>query len=824
MSLQSNTQMIDTDEQTIWSNKYVRFFKSTIGIHNTIDNMMSVLLQSLKKLDIAEKIYYVHFLPGDVAEIAYSTDISLVGLKIPFCKTHDLTENTFKIIEEDTAAFSFDKENKKVIVQAIKTDHSIGLLVKICAANANIHSAYRYFSLLCKIRFEEIVSTYQTTTDLTELNIRFESILSKSPIPIVFVDESANGVFMNTKAYDLFGFSSDEPVTSQKIAEGFSNLINKLQNKDEVQGKMQELMFSNSIDRWRWKFGAPVNRTYNVITQLIHVNRYSGRIWIFEDVTIEEQVEERLQVINHQLIHLAEKERRDNVMKTTFLANMSHEIRTPMNGVIGAVSLLENTVLSNEQFELVNIIKKSGESLISLINDILDYSKIEAGELMIQPEVFSSVELFDDCVDVFYATALEKCIQLRVMLNPNVPVYIKADRNRLRQIILNFVSNAVKFSPNGSWVTIKVSARNIDGKPSLSCKVIDQGKGIEASEQELIFDRFKQLTNKHSGGTGLGLAICKRLTEMMGGTIGVKSKLHEGAEFFFEVPFENTDTNPILLGDLFAKYANTEACIWTLDSEEAVETFEQYFRDKKLELVAFNKPEKFFEIPQPAPSMILVDSMQVKGELERVINVFRANGVPEHVPVVVMAYSHEKEAKAYEKWGYNDMIIKPLKLKNLMKMVEKWIFKNVVAPTTPKQEETPKPQKILSNHSVLVVEDNEFNQKILKRILEGVMDNFDIVDTGEKAVAEAKRKKYDLIFMDIQLPGINGIMTSKLIRETYQDTDQPFIIALTADVFLKDSTALEEAGFDDYLPKPYRQKEILGKIENYLQRQSHMVL
>jgi PAS domain S-box-containing protein len=823
MSLQSNTQIIDTDEQTIWSNKYVRFFKSTIGIHNTIDNMMGVLLQSLKKLDIAEKIYYVHFLHADVAEIAYSTDSSLVGLKIPFCKSNNLTDNTFKVIEEDTAAFSFDRTPKKVIVQAIKTDHTTGLLVKICAENTNIHSAYRYFSLLCKIRFEEIVSTYQTTTDLTELNIRFESILSKSPIPIVFVDESANGVFMNTKAYDLFGFSSDEPVTSQKIAEGFNTLINKLQNKEEVQGRMQELMFSSSIDRWRWKFGAPINRTYNVITQLIHVNSYTGRIWIFEDVTIEEQVEERLQVINHQLIHLAEKERRDNVMKTTFLANMSHEIRTPMNGVIGAVSLLENTVLSNEQFELVNIIKKSGESLISLINDILDYSKIEAGELMIQPEVFSSVELFDDCVDVFYATALEKCIQLRVMLNPNLPVYIKADRNRLRQIILNFVSNAIKFSPNGSWVTIKVSARSIDGKPILSCKVIDQGKGIEANEQELIFDRFKQLTNKHSGGTGLGLAICKRLTEMMGGIIGVKSKINEGAEFFFEVPFENTDSNPILLGDLFAKYANTEACIWAVDSNEAVETFEQYFKDKKLELVSFGSPEQFFEIPQAPPSMILVDSMQVKGELEKTIRVFRENGISEHIPIVVMAYTHEKEAKEYAKFGYNDMMIKPLKLKNLMKMVEKWIFKTIIQQPVQKVEES-KPQKILTDHSVLVVEDNEFNQKILKRILEGVMDNFDIVDCGEKAVAESKKKKFDLIFMDIQLPGINGIMTSKLIREAYQDTDQPFIIALTADVFLKDSTALEEAGFDDYLPKPYRQKEILGKIENYLQRQSHMVL
>ncbi|MBA4849100.1 PAS domain-containing hybrid sensor histidine kinase/response regulator [Emticicia sp. BO119] len=823
MSLQSNTQMIDIDEQTIWSNKYVRFFKSTIGIHNTIDNMMGVLLQSLKKLDIAEKIYYVHFLPANVAEIAYSTDTTLIGLKIPFNKTQEFTNQTLKVVEDNASVFSFEKTAKKVIVQAIKTDHTTGLLVKVCDEDANINSAYRYFSLLCKIRFEEIVSTYQTTTDLTELNIRFESILSKSPIPIVFVDESANGVFMNTKAYDLFGFSSDEPITSQKIAEGFNNLINKLQNKEEVQSKMQELMFSNSIDRWRWKFGAPINRTYNVITQLIHVNRYTGRIWIFEDVTIEEQVEERLQVINHQLIHLAEKERRDNVMKTTFLANMSHEIRTPMNGVIGAVSLLENTVLSNEQFELVNIIKKSGESLISLINDILDYSKIEAGELMIQPEVFSSVELFDDCIDVFYATALEKCIQLRVMLNPNVPVYIKADRNRLRQIILNFVSNAVKFSPNGSWVTIKVSSRSIDGKPALSCKVIDQGKGIEASEQELIFDRFKQLTNKHSGGTGLGLAICKRLTEMMGGTIGVKSKLHEGAEFFFEVPFENTDSKPILLGDLFTKYANTEASIWTVDSPQAVETFEQYFKDKKLQLTSFDSPEKFFETPQTPPSMILVDSMQIKGELEKTIKVFRENGISEQIPVIVMGYSHEKETKEYEKFGYSDMIIKPLKLKNLMKMVEKWIFKTIVPQTIQKPEET-KPQKILTEHTVLVVEDNEFNQKILKRILEGVMDDFDIVDTGEKAVAESKKKKFDLIFMDIQLPGINGIMTSKLIRETYHDTDQPFIIALTADVFLKDSTALEEAGFDDYLPKPYRQKEILGKIENYLQRQSHMVL
>ncbi|WP_337044544.1 response regulator [Emticicia sp. 17c] len=808
--------MIDSEEQVLWSNKYVRFFKSTIGISNTIDNMMDVLLASLMKLDIAEKIYYVHFLPSDVAEIAYSSDASLVGLKLPFCRVNSLTDTAFKLIEEDASVFSFANEEKKVIVQSIKTDHTTGLLVKICAFDTPVHSDYRYFSLLCKIRLEEIISTYQTTTDLTELKIRFESILSKSPIPIVFVDESANGVFLNTKAYDLFGFSTDEPITTQKITEGFNDLMNKLQNKEEVQAKTQELMFSNSIDRWRWKFNAPINRTYNVITQVIHVNRYTGRIWIFEDVTIEEQVEERLQEINHQLIHLAEKERRDNVMKTTFLANMSHEIRTPMNGVIGAVSLLENTALSDEQFELVNIIKKSGESLISLINDILDYSKIEAGELLIQPEVFSSVELFDDCVDVFYATALEKDIQLRVMLNPNLPVYIRADRNRLRQIILNFISNAVKFSPNGSWVTVKVSARHIDNKTILSCKVIDQGKGIEPNEQEIIFDRFKQLTNKHSGGTGLGLAICKRLTEMMGGQIGVKSKVGEGAEFFFEVPFENTDLKPVLLGDLFNKYSETDTCIWTLDSQEAVETFQQYFTDKKMKLVAFEKPEQFFEAPHSQPSLILVDATLMRGQLEKTIRFFRENGVPAHVPVVMMSYTHDKDAKEYEKLGYADMLLKPLKLKNLMKMVEKWVFKTVVQQQVQKRED--KPQKILTDHSVLVVEDNEFNQKILKRILEGVMDEFDMVDTGEKAVAESKKKKFDLIFMDIQLPGINGIMTSKLIREAYQDDDQPFIIALTADVFLKDSSALEEAGFDDYLPKPYRQKEILGKIENYLHR------
>lgn len=818
MSLQDTTQIIEPDEQTIWANKYVRFFKYTIGTQYSFDKMMNLLFHSLKELDIAEKTYYVSFPEAKKAVITHSTEVSLVGRSIPVNELEDVTKINFKVVNDENGTFSFEATPRKVIIQTIKTNHSSGLLVKICAEDAIINSGYHYFSLLSKIRFEEIVSTFQTTTELTELNVRFESILSKSPIPMVFVDESANGVFMNTKAYDLFGFSSDAPITSQKIAEGFSNLLNKLQNKEEVQNKMQELMFSNSIDRWRWKFAAPINSTYNVITQLIHVNSYSGRIWIFEDVTIEERVEERLQEINHQLIHLAEKERRDNLMKTTFLANMSHEIRTPMNGVIGAVSLLENTALSNEQYELVNIIKKSGESLISLINDILDYSKIEAGELIIQSEVFSSVELFDDCVDVFYANALENGIQLRVMLNPNLPIYIKGDRNRLRQIVLNFISNAIKFSPENGWITIKVSSINKYGKPTLSCKVIDQGKGIETYEQELIFDRFKQSTHKQSSGTGLGLAICKRLTELMGGEIGVKSKIDQGAEFFFEIPYENTDARPILMGNLFSKYANANICIWALIAGQASETFDQYFKDKKLELVSSATVEGFFETAHTKPSIILVDSMQIGGKLEETFNIFHNNGISDQVPVIVMAYSHEKEAKQFERWGYKEVLIKPLKLKNLMKMIEKWVFNNDISAKQPQKQDI-KPEKILANHTVLVVEDNEFNQKILKRILEGVMDDFDIVYTGENAVEMAKNKKYDLIFMDIQLPGINGIMTSKLIRESYQDTaDQPFIIALTADVFLKDSSSLEEAGFDDYLPKPYRQKEILAKIENYLQR------
>ncbi|MFD1815912.1 Signal transduction histidine kinase [Pseudarcicella hirudinis] len=804
-------------DQKLWLDKTTQFYRQTTGkTYFDLREQLEDILQIILKIDVAEKAYFVRCFEDFTAVIVSSSDLNILNRRIPMEYLNDLREINYKVIDDVWGTFSFEKNPKRVILQYFDTHEIKGFLVKCYGNEAVLNQSFKYYSLLCKFRIEEVLQTHQNEHDLNELKIRFESILRASPMPIIFVDDLTKGTFINDKGYDLLEIDRNAPITPEIISSSFARLIKQLKNKAEVEQQAKDYLIFNQDKAWPWRLGSPHNRTYNVITQHTNLKSYKGRLWIFEDISIEETTKEQLQNINQQLFQVAKKERHENTLKSAFLSNMSHEIRTPLNGVIGAISILEETPLTKEQYELVNIIKKSGEGLISLINDILDYSKIEAGELKLQKESFSIIELVDDCVDIFYVKGLERNIEIRVIFDKRTPVFIYGDKNRIKQIILNLLSNAVKFSRANGIITIEVeTAVNEKGENILVCKIIDCGDGIPEEMQSVIFERFTQINQNQLGGTGLGLAICKRLTEMMGGQIGLESVFDFGSTFFFSLPLSFEGNPPLYLEELLSKYSQVKSCLWAVESEDGIEPFARYVENSNLKLIASADPEELVNGNFPKPNIILIDTYILQDKLASAIRLFKNHPVTGKVPIVLVSYPNNIYLKELDSSSYDEQLMKPLKLKSLVQILDKIILGtgNVPKPETEQQDST---QTYFGNRNILVVEDNLFNQKIIKHILDSQLDHFDMVESGEEAVSMVSQKLYDLIFMDIQLPGMDGVATTKIIREIYAMVDQPTIIALTADIFMKESSSLEEAGFDDYIPKPYRKKEIITKLEEYL--------
>ncbi len=368
--------------------------------------------------------------------------------------------------------------------------------------------------------------------------------------------------------------------------------------------------------------------------------------------------------------------------KAIFLANMSHELRTPMNGIIGMVDILKRTKLTDAQYEYLNIIESSGENLLSIINDILDLSKIEAGHMELETIPFSLYDEIRRVANIMQVIADKKRLSVKLHIGKEVPPYVKGDPVRMKQIIINLVNNAIKFTEKGN-ITISVEKKSAeDGKAQILFKIMDTGIGISPEGQKKLFQSFSQVdksTTRKYGGTGLGLMISKNLTQMMGGEIGVESLEGVGSTFWFTVSMELSDK---------------ESC-------------------KK---------------------------------------------------------QHRSDDPAYE----DKIRVQPL--------------------------------------NILLVEDNKINQKVAMLNLKNLGYQVDIANNGKEAVEKFKNGDYDLIFMDVQMPEMDGVEACKKIRELENNTDSTKkipIIAMTANTSEDERKKYMEAGMDDYISKPFKQKELI---------------
>ncbi len=557
-------------------------------------------------------------------------------------------------------------------------------------------------------------------------------------------------------------------------------------------------------------------RKYYLHLEVQVVRNQGGEVENF--IAIENDITSRVETENQLRRAKAEADFASRA-KSEFLASMSHEIRTPMNGVIGMTSILMETSLNNEQRDFVNTIRTSGEALLTIINDILDFSKIESGKMELEKAPFELALCVEEALDLFAPTAAAKRLEIGYHVEPDVPPWIVGDVTRLRQIIVNLVNNAIKFTPSGS-IAIQVRRIPLDasmratpsGRMRLEITVQDTGIGIPPDRIDRLFKAFSQVdssTTRKYGGTGLGLAICQRLCQLMNGDIRVESQPGQGSQFtvaiMTEVAQRPAEATPLPFAGLELK---DQIALCIEDNPITRARLKTLFDSLSASCIFANDPEAALQIsaglPKP-PALVILDLPEFGSQLA-VDQTARIKS-----PRLVLFRLGQSLPPAPADGLPFATLSKPIKTVSFFQALSLLSNKGAAgAVAQARPEDRPIAEEIPLN--VLLAEDNAVNQKVALRFLERMGYNADAVGNGLEAVNAFQHRDYDLVLMDLQMPEMDGLEASRRIRRTLPADRQPKIIALTANAMQGDRELCLDAGMDDYISKPVKMHEIVAAI------------
>ncbi len=666
-----------------------------------------------------------------------------------------------------------------------------------------------------------------------EAQQNFENVLENSADAILICDNSGNVKMANTTFLQMFDYEPEE-VTGRFIVEftacregsyitttGEEVIIDDAFINTAGE-KAAEIFQAGFVKDWETYFvkkdktHVPVEATISVMQDKDGERRAS--IVVIRDRTNSQKAERKLK---NALDHAEEA----NQVKSAFLANMSHEIRTPMNGIIGFTDMILDTGLDPEQKDFASTIKQSAEFLLLLINDIFDFSKIEAGKIDIVETDFDIELLVYDVCEMVLSQVEKKNVEIFCRIDDNLPARVMGDPNRIKQIFLNLMGNAAKFTERGEIEFSLEVKEERDHQVLICAKVRDTGIGIAPENQDSIFEMFHQADisfSKKFGGTGLGLSICKKTANLLGGDIRVDSETGRGSTFCFTVLLNKSKKIP---SKRFMHVALSGKKVLIVDDNSVnLKVLIHVLEAAGMQVTSFMKAEEALKSVQVSCEendlydICIFDTQmpEMDGfELAEKIRLVADNSIP------LLAFSSLGSAKTCEKAGFDGFLPKPVNRIKLYKMLE-WLLGEKLH----KEKHDGKISALVTQHSIregtkasisiLLAEDNPVNQKLAVKLLTKAGYQVDVAENGKVAVEKitAKPEDYDIIFMDVQMPELSGLDATSLMRKK-GFADIP-IIAMTAGAMKGDREKCLKSGMNDYIAKPIKREVVFEMLRKWV--------
>jgi PAS domain S-box-containing protein len=623
------------------------------------------------------------------------------------------------------------------------------------------------------------------------------SLVEISPAAVIVMDRDEVVTEWNPAAAELFGYSPEEAV-GRHVDDLVFGDASRDEGREITAEAMREGRAQRITTRSR-KDGTPVDVEL-MLVPLVVEGAHSGFLGVYHDVTELQRARQEAEAATQA--------------KSAFLATMSHEIRTPMNAVIGMTDLLLGTELTGEQREFAEVVHSSGDALLHVIDDILDYSKIEAGKLDLEHQPFNLRDCVEGALDIVAPRAWEKEIELGCLIDEGAPAGVVGDEARLRQVLLNLLSNAVKFTDAGEVAVLVDAEPTGAGTHRVDIAVRDTGIGIPTDRMDRLFTSFSQVdasTTRKFGGTGLGLAISKRLVELMGGTISVESEPQRGSTFRISLPVAEVDVPAkIALEDGLAQLAGKRVLVVD-DNATNREIVTRHARSWGMEPVSVELPAEalaLVEAGEPFDIAVLDMMMPVMDGLA-LAGAIREHRSAEELPLLLLtSLGHLPQAESGS--VFSAQLAKPFKASQLYNTLLR-----LLTPGAEEEEVEPvaDTKRARSALRILLAEDNAMNQKVALRLLEQLGYRADVANNGLEAIAALEQQPYDVVLMDVQMPELDGLDATRRICEQWPEETRPHIIAMTANALPEDREACFAAGMNDYVAKPIRGEELVAALK-----------